>query len=137
MQRMKSAYLEGIILLNLLLFMFSSYSQKVFFLPTNKNGTVPEEFDSTAMGPKINVQVDVNLLQTNQDAIKFFLPNGSPNGLSVIAKKISQVIAPAQFVWYGRLDKQPKSIVLFTQVKDVIAGYIRTNENKLYRVTYI
>lgn len=121
-----------------LLFFAPAFSQKQLFIITNQSGSVPFKFDSTLIGPKLNIKVEPYLLQSESNKkIFLYLPDGSLHGKKVQATKIKQEIKNGRFSWYGKIEGEPQSFVLLTQVKNVIAGHIRTADKKIYRISYI
>ena len=136
---MQTIYRKRILFSLLLsLILSNSFSQKALYTATTNAGTVTEKFDSTMLGPKLNVRVNIGLLSSaSNDKLLLILPDGTLNGLKVVADKTKEKRTHDQIAWFGKLEDQPRSFVLFTQVGDAMAGYIRTNNNKIYRLTYI
>lgn len=137
---MKPACLKALVSSIAFLIIHSAvFSQlRQLYTPTLDSGSVKQEFDSTLMGPKMNIKLDPNLLGSNDSKeFELLLPAFGKKSISVVAKRSNLETKSTEIAWYGQIEKQPKSFVLLTQVKDVIAGHIRTADNKIYRITYI
>lgn len=101
-------------------------------------GNIAEKFDSTRMGTKIFVKFNpLSFVNELNGLLKIRLPDfNNPEGVAVDIIKDKQETSGGQFAWYGKIKNQPGSFVLITQVNNIYAGHLRTNDNKLYIIEY-
>ena len=117
-----------------------SFAQTVLFAPTDSAGAVPQPEDSTII-KSINIRINNDLL-TNEANKKFLITLPAPGvnpgiTVSIVRTRVEPNPKFNSYSWYGKLENEPGSFVLLTQIKDVVSGYIRTEKNLLYRINYI
>lgn len=117
---------------------FGVSAQNILYTVTSDTGSVQQPVDSTIV-KSINIKFNNSFL-INEGNQTFIIVLPEP-GNDVRAKivKTRQEANPNfnSFSWYGKLENEPGSFVLFTQVNTAVSGYIRTQNNRLYRITYI
>ena len=139
---MKKNYCRLILLISVFqFFAFGIYAQNILYTVTTDTGSVVQPVDST-IAKSINVKFNNSFLvdQVANLAFTIVLPEpGLDNGRRVKIVKTRQEENPNlnSFSWYGKLENEPGSFVLLTQVNTAVSGYIRTQNNRLYRVNYI
>jgi LPXTG-motif cell wall-anchored protein len=115
----------------------TSFGQpKSLFEATQQQGILPSKVDSLFL-QKVNIIFDVAVLQSaTNDNFRINLPGITK---PFIINKTKQTFDKklGSFSWYGQIQKQPESFVLFTAVKNAVSGYIRTNSNKVFQITYV
>jgi len=135
---MRTASKKILLLLGLALFASSSYSQiKSLYVATSDTGFIPEVFDTT-IAAKQNIRFDyVSLKSTGNDTFKIILPSViTVRQVRVIKSKQTVTGEPPRFSWFGKIEGQPTSLVLFSNVGNAVSGYIRDSNNKVYRIQY-
>jgi hypothetical protein len=128
------------VLLLLVIVPKEGFSQfKFLFTSTSDQGTVPVKPDTTRVGPKLKIKFQPSIISSaSNNDLTILLPDiNFPDGREVYIKKNKQAAGVGYFTWYGVIKDQPGSFVLLTQVGDAVAGYIRTNTNKIYSIEYI
>jgi len=120
------------------LFAFAAFAQNILYTATSDTGSVQQPVDSTIV-KSINIRFDNSFLinQNNQTLIITLPEPGRDINVKIV--KTRQEINPNfnSFSWYGKLENEPGSFVLLTQVNNAVSGYIRTQTNQLYRINYI
>jgi len=138
---MKKNYYRLILVIALLQFLaFGVFAQNILYTVTSDTGFVPQPVDST-IAKSINVKFN-NAFLVAQANLTFtiVLPEpGMDTARRVKIIKTRQEVNPNlnSFSWYGKLENEPGSFVLLTQVNTAVSGYIRTQNNRLYRINYI
>lgn len=99
---------------------------------TSQKGIAPdkEEF----LLNRINVVVNVKQILSRDNARFSVL---SPEGRLNIIKKREEKDKAGRMIWYGEIEKQKGSFVMFTIVKNVVIGEINTIKGKSYHLKYL
>lgn len=127
-----------LLIAGLQLFAVAAFAQSTLYTVTTDTGSVVQPIDSTIV-KSINIRINNTFLvgEGNQTLI-ITLPE--PTGdLRVKIVKTRQETNPQlnSFSWYGKLENESGSFVLFTKVNNAVSGFIRTQNNRIYRINYI
>ena len=135
---MRTASKKILLLPGLVLLASLSYSQiKTLYVATSDTGSIREVFDSV-VAAKQNIRFDqVALKSTSNDIFNITLPSATiARRVRVIKSKQTVTGEPPRFTWFGKIEGQPTSVVLFSNVGNAVSGYIRDSNNKVYRIQY-
>src|SRR5436190_10372948 len=101
-------------------------SQTIFYSPTTDNGIVSITRESTRAGANMKIRINPAALKSlTNNALVIKIPVfGFPDGKEILVNKKKQEEQPNQFAWYGEVQGQAGSFVLFTLVGKAVAGYI-------------
>ena len=137
---MKTLYYKSAFLTFCFFITLSVQSQlKTLYNISPISGFVFDTSDSSALLRK-NIKIDIAVLNAfNNDSFKIFLPSQTnPRGIPVTLIKQRQSINNSSNIlsWYGKIQGQAGSLVLFTNLGSAVAGYIRDKDNKIYRIQY-
>ncbi|MDT4897284.1 MAG: hypothetical protein QOH25_2361 [Acidobacteriota bacterium] len=102
--------------------------------PTDRQGTVRPEDDPTIIRRQ-NVVVDLDQLR-NGGRQKLVLPLFDGDSLNLIRTRQEQVRRNGS-IWYGKVENEPASSVIFSVVGEVVVGEIMRMKGKSYQIRYI
>lgn len=103
------------------------------FKKTDEKGDVPEKNEPFVISRQ-NVTAAVQLLSERTPRLQVLLPDGKK--IVIINRRLDRD-DKRRIAWYGEVEKQPGSFVLFTVVENVISGRINTPDGKFYRISYL
>ena len=123
-------------ILTLVLFLFigigSSAQNRLFTVITDSVAVFPGK-DSTAVRG-LRVTASVNQLRL-QDGARLLIPLPGRAPINVIRGRVD-TDPSGRVAWYGKVENDPGSFVLFSLVKNVISGQIQLSNGKKYRIAY-